>query len=88
MQQAGILEEEEPMPQEGIVAEESPQAEEQEDDDGDPASNPAYGKAMDTVLAKLYDEDVADGIAAAINASQDKSKAIVEQAKLLEQAGG
>lgn len=91
MKPMGILEDQQPvqpapegeeMEAEGVL-EGGEGGEVEEDDDSPAESNPAYAKAMDMVMAKLYDEDISDGIAKAINQSDDKAKAIVEQAKLL-----
>lgn len=49
----------------------------------DPETDEGYTKAVDLVKTKLYDEDIADGIAQAITAADDKVAAIVEQASML-----
>ncbi|MEY4951781.1 MAG: hypothetical protein RL299_205 [Pseudomonadota bacterium] len=86
MQPKGILEQE--VPPEEMQAE-PPEMEAEEgveegaEGEADPSTDPAYSKAMDMVMGKLYDEDIADGIAQAINSSQDKATAIAEQAGVL-----
>jgi hypothetical protein len=56
---------------------------EEDEEDSGPEGDEALDAAMEAVRQKLYDEDVADGIAQAIMSAPNPVQGIVEQATML-----